>query len=113
MRVAVQALAIPHAPTNSSAWVTVSIGVASVQPGLTPESATTGGATTCGAKESSGAGEPGVADESDGTGESGGAGKTGAASLTGFQISQELFELADQALYAAKQGGRNRVCVKR
>ena len=113
VRVAVQALAIPHAPTNSSAWVTVSIGVASVQPGLTPESATTGGATTCGAKESSGAGEPGVADESDGTGESGGAGKTGAASLTGFQISQELFELADQALYAAKQGGRNRVCVKR
>lgn len=32
---------------------------------------------------------------------------------SGFQISQELFERADQALYATKQTGRNRVSVNR
>ncbi len=45
--------------------------------------------------------------------EPGRVGKPGAASPSGLQISQEQFERADQALYAAKQTGRNRVSVNR
>ena len=102
VRAAVQALAIPHARSSASDWVSVSIGVASVQPG--------GGAA--GSAAPGGAGETGGADESVRTGEHGEVSTPSAASPSGFQISQELFERADQALYAAKQGGRNRVCVK-
>ena len=102
VRAAVQALAIPHARSSASEWVSVSIGVASLVPD--------GGA---GSAAPGGAGETGGADESVRTGEQGGAGKPSAASPSGFQISQELFERADQALYAAKQAGRNRVSVNR
>jgi len=113
VRAAVQDLAIPHARSSASDWVSVSIGVASVQPDFTPESAATAGAVTGGARGPGGVSESAVADESVGTGEPSGAGRLGATSLTGFQISQELFELADQALYAAKEGGRNQVRVHR
>ena len=101
VRAAVQALAIPHAHSSASDRVSVSIGVASLVPG--------GGA---GSTARGGARETGGADESVGTGASGGVGKPGAASPSGFQISQELFERADQALYAAKQAGRNRVSIR-
>ncbi len=47
------------------------------------------------------------------TGQSGGVGKPGAASPSGLQISQEQSPLADQALYAAKQAGRNQLSVNR
>jgi diguanylate cyclase (GGDEF)-like protein len=103
VRAAVRDLAIPHARSSASDWVSVSIGVASVQPG--------GGAA--GSAAPGGAGETGGADESVRTGEQDGAGKPSATSPSGFQISQELFERADQALYAAKQAGRNRVSVNR
>ena len=102
VRAAVQALAIPHARSSASDWVSVSIGVASVQPG--------GGA---GSTPPGRAGELGGAYESVGTGAPGEVVKPSAASPSGFQISQELFERADQALYAAKQAGRNRVSVNR
>ena len=101
VRAAVQDLAIPHAHSIASEWVSVSIGVASLVPGGGAASATRGGA---GALDG--------ADESVATGAPGDVGQPGAASPSGFQISQELFELADQALYAAKQGGRNRVYVQ-
>jgi len=96
VRAAVQALAIPHARSSASDWVSVSIGVASLVPGGGAASAARSGA-----------------DESVGTGELGEVGKPGAASPSGFQISQELFERADRALYAAKEAGRNQVCVNR
>ena len=103
VRAAVQALAIPHARSSASDWLSVSIGVASVQP--------VGGAAGSAAR--GGAGASGEADESVGTGAPGEVVKPSAASPSGFQISQELFERADQALYAAKQAGRNRVSVNR
>ncbi len=108
VRAAVQALAIPHARSSASDWVSVSIGVASVQPGGGAGSTPPGRAVELGgAYESAGTGQLG------GSGEPGDVGKPDNLSSSGFQISQELFELADQALYAAKEAGRNRVCVMR
>ncbi len=108
VRAAVQDLAIPHARSNASDWVSVSIGVASVQPGGGAGSTPPGRAVELGgAYESAGTGQLG------GSGEPGDVGKPDNLSPSGFQISQELFELADQALYAAKEAGRNRVCVMR
>lgn len=75
-------LAIPHARSSAADRVSLSIGVASLQP-------------TFDAAQS----VPGASDQSGATGPS------------GFELSRELFERADQALYTAKSGGRNQVAM--
>jgi len=77
---AVRALAIPHARSSVSDRVSLSIGVASLQPVFAGESA-----------------------------ESGRASQTGAAAPSVWRLCQELLERADQALDAAQAQGRDRI----
>jgi diguanylate cyclase (GGDEF)-like protein len=82
IRAAVHALDIPHARSTAVPRVTVSIGAASLFPTPLPDSAT----------------PPDVAPLTSGE-------------PSGFALARTLFDQADQALYAAKAAGRDRVSV--
>ena len=81
IRVSVKTLAIPHARSSAGEVVTLSIGVASCKPQP--------------AEQDLGPGP--IPDR--------------AVKSSGFYLARELIEQADQALYTAKEGGRDRVCV--
>lgn len=80
IRAALHALDIPHARSTTGPQVTISIGAASLLPAPLPDSATPPDAAL--------------------------AAPDGAS---GFPLARTLFDQADQALYAAKAAGRNRV----
>ncbi len=80
MRAAVASLAIPHATSRAVPWVSLSIGVASCTPAPHPSPDSTYPMAPVAAGEQ-----------------------------TGRQLAQGLLGRADQALYAAKAAGRNRV----
>lgn len=82
LRGAVRALAIPHPHCSTGPWVTLSIGVASAQPVLPRHSE----------------------DRSD-------VAQSKALSESGLHLGKDLVDRADQALYAAKTEGRDRVRV--
>ncbi len=102
VQLAVRALAVPHARSSAGDWVSLSIGVASIQPAfdaiasvnLPPDQSDQPGRSAAPEQR-----EPSASPND-----------AAAEYLSGFQLSQELFARADQALYAAKAGGRNRVC---
>ncbi len=100
VRLAVRALAIPHAHSSASDWVSLSIGVASIQPAY---DATAGVHSP--PDQSDQPGRPAVPEQPASPN------YPTAVHPSGFRLSQELFARADQALYTAKAGGRNRVCL--
>jgi len=81
IRATVAALGIPHAASSAGPVVSLSIGVAGCHPGRAE-------------------GEEPSAPVPAGTPEP----------ESGFHLAKKLFDRADQALYAAKSAGRNRVC---
>ena len=79
IRATIEALAIPHAASSTGPAVTLSIGVAECQPALPRGEKPTSAPTAAAPRD------------------------------PGIHLAKDLFDRADQALYAAKQAGRNRV----